>query len=48
MLAIRAAMPWIFIGGETIGFGVSFMLFLFMKVEDYAEEDRAALSARTT
>ena len=48
MLAIRAAMPWIFIGGETIGFGVIFVLFLFMKVEDYAEENRAALSARTT
>lgn len=46
MLAIRAAMPWIFIGGETIGFGVIFVLFLFMKVEDYADEDRAALSAR--
>ena len=46
MLAIRAAMPWIFIGGETIGFSVIFVLFLFMKVEDYADEDRAALSAR--
>ena len=48
MLAIRAAMPWIFIGGETIGFGVIFVLCLFMKVEDYADEDRAALSARRT
>ena len=44
--AIRAAMPWIFIGGETIGFGVIFVLFLFMKVEDYAEEDWSALSTR--
>ncbi|MBP3210560.1 MAG: hypothetical protein J6M64_11760 [Oscillospiraceae bacterium] len=41
-LAIIGAIPT----GIGIGFGVIFVLFLFMKVEDYGDEDRAALSAR--
>ena len=41
--AIRAAMPWIFIGGEVIGFAVIACLFLFMKVENYGAYDRAAI-----
>ena len=41
--AIRAAMPWIFIGGETIGFAAIFALFLFMKVEKYSPIDHIAI-----
>ncbi len=44
--AIRTAMPWIFIGGETIGFAAIFVLFLFMKVERYSDEDHAIIAAR--
>ncbi len=43
---IRAAMPWLFIGGETIGFAVIFVLFMFMKVEKYSNEDHAVIAAR--
>ena len=43
---IRTAMPWLFIGGETIGFAVIFVLFLFMKVEKYSDEDHAIIAAR--
>ena len=43
---IRAAMPWLFIGGETIGFAGIFVLFLFMNVEKYSDEDHALIAAR--
>ena len=41
--AIRMAMPWLFIGGETICYLVIFLLFLFMKVEKYSAYDHAAI-----
>lgn len=43
---IRAAMPWIFIGGETIGYVAIFVMFLFMKVEKYGPADRCAIALR--
>ncbi|MBQ4426428.1 MAG: MFS transporter [Oscillospiraceae bacterium] len=42
--AIRAAMPWIFIGGETIGYAAIFAMFLFMSVEKYGKADRYAIA----
>lgn len=44
---IRAAMPWLFIGVETICYAAIFALFLFMRVEKYSEEDHAVIAART-
>jgi len=41
--AIRAAMPWIFIGGETICYCIIFVLFLFMRVEKYSDLDHRAI-----
>ena len=41
--AIRAAMPWIFFGGEVIGFACIAVLFLFMKVERYGAFDHASI-----
>ncbi|MBQ8095249.1 MAG: MFS transporter [Clostridia bacterium] len=41
--AIRAAMPWLFIGGETICYAVIFSMFLFMNVERYSKLDHAAI-----
>ena len=41
--AIRAAMPWIFIGGETICYIVIFGALLFMKVERFSALDHAAI-----
>lgn len=43
---IRAAMPWLFIGTETICYGAIFVLFLFMNVEKYSKEDQAIIAAR--
>ena len=45
--AIRAAMPWLFIGTETICYGGIFVLMLFMNVEKYSDEDHAMIAART-
>ena len=41
--AIRAAMPWLFIGGETICYLIIFAMFLFMKVERCSALDHAAI-----
>ncbi len=41
--AIRAAMPWLFIGGETICFLIIFAMFLVMNVERYSKYDHAAI-----
>ncbi|MBQ7464977.1 MAG: MFS transporter, partial [Oscillospiraceae bacterium] len=43
--ALRAAMPWVFIGGETICYLGIFLLFIFMGVEKYAPLDHAAIVA---
>ena len=40
---IRAAMPWIFIGVETICYLIIFLALLFMKVEKYSPLDQAAI-----
>lgn len=41
--AIRAVMPWLFIGGETICYSVIFAMFLFMNVERFSNIDHAAI-----
>ncbi|MBR0162089.1 MAG: MFS transporter [Oscillospiraceae bacterium] len=41
--AIRAAMPWLFIGGETICYVLIFVMFLFLGVERYSKLDHAAI-----
>lgn len=41
--AIRAAMPWLFIGGETLCYAVIFGMFLFMRVERFSRYDHAAI-----
>ena len=43
--AIRAAMPWIFIGGETLCYVVIFLIFLFMGVEQFGKFDHVAIVA---
>ena len=43
--ALRAAMPWVFIGGETICYLGIFLLFIFMGVEKFAKLDHAAIVA---
>lgn len=43
--ALRAAMPWVFIGGETVCYLGIFLLFLFMGVEKFAKLDHAAIVA---
>ena len=43
--AIRAAMPWIFIGGETICYVVIFLIFIFMGVEKFGKYDHIAIVA---
>lgn len=45
--AIRAAMPWLFTGVETICYAAIFVLFLFMSVEKYSDEDHAILASRS-
>ena len=42
---IRGAMPWLFIGVETICYAAILALFLFMNVEKYADEDHAMIAA---
>lgn len=41
--AIRAALPWIFFGGETIGYGLIAVLFIFMTVEKFSKFDKKAI-----
>ncbi len=41
--AIRAAMPWIFIAGETICYIVIFLIFIFMGVEKFGKFDHEAI-----
>ena len=41
--AIRAAMPWVFIGGETICYAVILAMFLFMNVERFSKVDHIAI-----
>ncbi len=41
--AIRAAMPWVFIGGETLCYGVIFLIFLLMHVEKFGKFDHEAI-----
>ncbi|MBQ8075390.1 MAG: MFS transporter [Oscillospiraceae bacterium] len=41
--ALRAAMPWVFIGGETLCYLGIFLIFLFMKVEKFGKLDHKAI-----
>ena len=41
--AIRAAMPWVFIGGETLCYVAIFLCFLFMAVEKFGKFDHEAI-----
>ena len=41
--ALRAAMPWVFIGGETICYLGIFLIFLFMVVEKFSKIDHRAI-----
>ena len=43
--ALRAAMPWVFIGGETLCYLGIFLFFLFMKVEKFGKLDSKAIVA---
>ena len=43
---IRTAMPWLFIGAETICYAAIFALFLFMNVEKCSDKDQAVIAAR--
>ena len=43
--ALRAAMPWVFIGGETLCYLGIFLLFLFMGVEKFSKLDHHAIVA---
>ena len=43
--AIRGAMPWIFIGGETLCYVVIFLAFLVMRVEKFGKFDHEAIVA---
>ena len=43
---IRAAMPWLFIGAETICYAGIFVIFLFMTVEKHSDEDHAIIASR--
>ncbi len=40
---LRAAMPWVFIGGETICYLGIFLIFLFMGVEKFSKIDHLAI-----
>ena len=43
--ALRAAMPWVFIGGETLCYAGIFAIFLFMGVEKFSKIDHIAIVA---
>ena len=40
---IRAVMPWIFIGGETICYAIIAIIFIFMGVEKFSKFDHKAI-----
>ncbi len=40
---LKTAMEWVFIGGETICYGVIFLIFLFMRVEKFSKFDQKAI-----
>ena len=42
--ALRTAMPWVFIGGETICYVGIFLLFLTMDVEKFGQLDQTAIA----
>jgi len=42
---LRAAMPWVFIGGETLCYLGIFLIFLFMGVEKFSKIDHIAIVA---
>lgn len=42
---LRAAMPWVFIGGETLCYLGIFLIFLFMGVEKFSKIDHTAIVA---
>lgn len=42
---LRAAMPWVFIGGETLCYLGIFLIFLFMGVEKFSKIDHLAIVA---
>jgi len=42
---LRAAMPWVFIGGETLCYAGIFVIFLFMGVEKFSKIDHMAIVA---
>ena len=41
--ALRTAMPWIFIGGETICYGIILIITLFLSVEKFGKFDHKAI-----
>ncbi len=41
--ALRSAMPWVFIGGETLCYAGIFLIFLFMGVEKFGKIDHMAI-----
>ena len=43
--ALRSAMPWVFIGGETLCYLVIFLTFLVMNVEKFGKLDHKAIVA---
>lgn len=43
--ALQSAMPWLFIGGETICYGVIVIIFIFMGVEKFSKFDHKAIVA---
>ncbi|MCF0229652.1 MAG: MFS transporter, partial [Parasporobacterium sp.] len=43
--ALRGAMPWIFIGGETICYAAIFIICIFLRVERFSSIDHAAIAA---
>ena len=42
---LRAAMPWVFIGGETLCYLGIFLIFIFMGVEKFSKIDHLAIVA---
>lgn len=42
--ALRTAMPWIFIGGETICYAIIAIIFIFMGVEKFSALDHTAIT----
>ena len=45
LASVQAAMPWVFIGGETICYLGIFIFFLFMGVEKFSKIDHIAIVA---